>query len=475
MAMNEKQKTHVMERAHAVVIGGSMAGLLASRVLADYFDTVSIIERDHLTDSVEPRKGVPQGRHLHGILKRGAMILEQLFPNFISELMEGGASEVDNSGDLGWHHRGLWKLREPSGIVLHTQSRPFLEWNVRRRVSAYANVRFIDQCDAKRFDTNADRSQITGVIIQRRDNGAAEQSLPANLVVDASGRGSHSPRWLEDLGYAKPEESVITVNVGYATRIYRRLPSHERNWKALMLYPTPPHGKRMGMLFPIEGNRWIATLIGWVGDHPPTDDEGFLEFARNLETPELYHLMQEAEPLTPIVFHRFPSNLRRHYERMRRFPGGLIVLGDSLCSFNPSYGQGMTTSALAAMTLKECLEWKVRKGMNLNAMTHRFRKKAWKVLQTPWMQAAGEDLSWPEAEGEAPFGTAFMNWYFSKVHELSACDKDVHVRFLAVANMIDPLYKIFHPRVLLRVLTYRSRSEGKAAPIVSVGSAAQER
>lgn len=435
----------------AIVIGSSMAGLITAKVLSEYFDRVTILERDQLEDSAEPRQGVPQGRHVHGILTRGHTIMSELFPGLTDGLVEGGASLVDMSKDLAWHHRGLWKRRVDSGVAIYTQTRPFLEWHIRQQLLGCKNVNPISECDVKSFMTDAEKRRVVGVVIHRRNGEAHEEELTGDLVVDASGRGSQTPRWLEDMGYDKPEESVIKVNVGYASRLYRRLPSHQKRWKALMLYPTPPQGNRMGMLFPVEGNRWIVSLIGWVGDHAPVDEEGYLEWARNLEAPDLYNLMLEAEPLTPIVTHKFPSNLRRHYERMRRFPGGLVVIGDAICSFNPSYGQGMTTASLGAITLRRCLD---ECEGNIDLAAQRFRKKVAKVLRAPWMMAAGEDLSWPAAEGTRPFGTKFMNWYLRKVHELTARDGEILVRFLRVMNMLKPPYTIFHPRILFPVIAH---------------------
>ncbi|MGW5152051.1 FAD-dependent oxidoreductase [Rhodococcus koreensis] len=443
--------------AHAVVIGGSIAGLLAARVLADYFEAVTIFEKDHLVDGTEPRAGVPQGRHVHSIWRRGLTLMEESFPGLTAELVEGGSTEVEMTTDFAWYHRGVWKLRIPSGIVITCQTRPFLEWHIRKRVCQIPNVRLVDRCYAKSFVTDATADRLTGVVVQSRRAGATEETVSADLVIDASGRGSRTPRWLEDLGYGRPEMSIIDVDVGYATRFYARPPLEDHRWKALIIAPTPPNGTRVGVVFPVEGQRWIVMLGGWNGDHPPRDDDGLLEFARSLEAPDIYRFMREAEPLTPIVGYRFRANVRRHYERMRRFPGGLIVLGDSLCSFNPIYGQGMTTSALDALTLRECLDWSVRKGECADAMSDRFRRRVPRRIEAPWRMAAGEDMNWPGTHGAAPFGTSFMNWYFGRVHRLAARDPHVLVRFVRVANMIDSPVRIFHPRVLAPVFTRSPR------------------
>ncbi|AQA26047.1 FAD binding domain protein [Rhodococcus sp. MTM3W5.2] len=448
-------ETAARRDTHAVVIGGSIAGLLASRVLSDHFGTVTIFEKDHLADNAEPRTGVPQGRHVHSIWKRGLTLMEESFPGLTAELVAGGSAEVEMTTDFAWYHRGVWKLRVPSGIRITCQTRPFLEWHIRMRVCQISNIRLVDQCHVKRFA--ADAGRITGVVVQSHRAGAAEETVAADLVVDASGRGSGTPRWLEELGYERPAMSVIDVDVGYATRFYDRPPLEDHPWKALIIAPTPPHGKRLGVVFPVEDQRWIVMLGGWNGDHPPRDDDGLLEFARSLEAPDIYTFMRDGVPLTPSVGYRFRANTRRYYERMQRFPGGLIVLGDSLCSFNPIYGQGMTTSALDAMTLRECLERGVRKGDSLDAIANRFRKRVPRRLEAPWRMAAGEDMNWPGTHGDPPFGTAFMNWYLGRVHALAARDPRVLVQFVRVANMIDSPARIFHPRVLAPVLTRSAR------------------
>jgi hypothetical protein len=211
-------------------------------------------------------------------------------------------------------------MRTHSGIKVHLQSRPFLEWKVRQRVLALPNVQILDQTDALHLSSNADRSRVTGVRIHRRAAGGGEETLAADLVVDASGRGSRTPAWLEALGYGKVEETLVKVDVGYATRTYRRTKPAPGGAEALIILPQPPKETRCGILLGVEGDRWIVTLGGWLRDYPPTDEEGFLGYARYLPTPELYETIKDAEPLTPIVSHRLPASQRRHYERLARFP-----------------------------------------------------------------------------------------------------------------------------------------------------------
>ncbi len=232
--------------SHAIVIGASMAGLLAARVLSDYFDRVTVVERDKLPDSPCARRAVPQGRHVHSVLAKGDQIMERLFPGLFRTLLQEGAELIDLANDMSWHHFGIDKLKFDSGVGMYTLSRPFLEWHVRKRLMAYPNVKVVDQCNVFAFATNPERTRVTGIAIRfhreavEADRTRQNEELTADLIIDASGRGSRTPLWLAELGYPQPRQSVVKAKVGYATRFYRRPPGTGREWKALLVYPTPP-------------------------------------------------------------------------------------------------------------------------------------------------------------------------------------------------------------------------------------------
>ncbi|HXG68942.1 MAG TPA: FAD-dependent oxidoreductase, partial [Blastocatellia bacterium] len=247
---------------HAIVLGGSMAGLLAARVLTDHFDRVTLIERDSFPDGPESRKGVPQGRHAHALLAKGREIVSRLFPDLMTDLVKGGATLVDIGAEARWYHFGGYKVRFQSGMVGPFMSRPFLEWHVRQRVLALKNLSHIDGCEVKGLIATEDCRRVTGVRVERRAGDDGPATLTADLIVDATGRGSQSPKWLETLGYGRPEENVVKMNAGYTSRIYRRSPEDLHGAKAVFVLPTPPEGKRMGALFPIEGNRWLVSIGG---------------------------------------------------------------------------------------------------------------------------------------------------------------------------------------------------------------------
>jgi len=314
--------THGTQYNQAIVIGGSMAGLLTARILSKHFAQVTIIERDAVNDQPEARKGQPHTRHLHGLLAKGLETMVDYFPTLIDDLRAGGATIADMAQTMRWYAFGGYRRQFQSGMIGALMSRPFLEWQIRRQVLALPNVTVIDACDVASLTTSADRSRIIGVEVTHRNQDNRQETLVADLVVDASGRGSASLKWLAQLGYTKPAESFVKADVGYATRLCRRKPGDLEGAELLMVASDPPHGKRTGLLFPIEGDRWICTLGGWSGDHPPTDEAGFMAFAQSLPAQDLYHILNRLEPISDIITHKFPGSLRRHYEQLKRFPAG---------------------------------------------------------------------------------------------------------------------------------------------------------
>jgi 2-polyprenyl-6-methoxyphenol hydroxylase-like FAD-dependent oxidoreductase len=295
--MNEKLAVHsnrVQEAAfgHAVVIGSSMAGLTAARVLTDYISRVTIIDRDRLPDVPQFRQGVPQARHAHTLPLRGQQILEQEFPGITDELIANGATSLDGSSETALFMDGSWQsLRNPGAVVSMTYSRPLLETVLYHRLADHPQVQVIQEPEVLGLSVDQRGEQVRGARLRSRHE-PDETELVADLVVDASGRDSRAPEWLADLGYAPPQESTVDALPGYASRIYRRPAGFERRWKTLYVRPTPPNNTRGGAIIPIEDNRWYVSLMGMAGDYPPTDEEGFMAYARSLPTPDLYEAHQ---------------------------------------------------------------------------------------------------------------------------------------------------------------------------------------
>ena len=433
----------------AVVIGGSIAGLMTARVLSDHFAQVTILERDAVSlTHPEARKGQPQARHLHGLLASGREVMTHYFPDLPQALVDNGAVVGDFGETMHWYMLGGYRKNFTMAVPSTTMSRPLLEHLIRVRVLALPNVTLRDNCGVRRLLTTADKKRITGVEIHQRGMAESTEQLFADLVIDCTGRGSRSPMWLADLGYEKPAVSEVKVNVGYATRVFRRTPADPRGKKWFLITPDAPRETRFGGVFPVEGERWICSLGGWLGDHAPLDNDSFLAFARSLPASDIYDIIADAEPLSDVVPHKFPASLRRHYEKLRCFPDGYLVLGDAISSFNPTYGQGMTSASLQAAELDKLLA----KRKKLDGLAHLFFKRAARVIDIPWQLAVGEDFRFPETTGPKPPGTDLINRYVTKVHQATLHDEVVGMAFLRVMNLMAPPQSLFHPRILWRVL-----------------------
>jgi flavin-dependent dehydrogenase len=429
------------------VVGGSLTGLMATAALARHFDQVTLVERDALPETPDTRKGVPQARHVHVLLKQGERILADFFPGLVDELTAAGATAIDMARDTRWFYFGAWKARFASGIEFLSQSRSFLEWQVRRRLAALPGVRLRPGTEVRSLVLD-DARQVRGVRL-----AGSDETVPADFVVDATGRVSRGTAWLGDAGLPTPRESRVTVGVGYASRMYRRAPGALADWKALFVYPRPP-GTRLGVMVPVEGDRWMVTLVGWFGDHPPDDEAGFLAFAESLPVPDFHAAIRDAEPLSPIALHKFPANLRRHYEELATMPEGLAVIGDALCSFNPIYGQGMTTGAIGAQTLDAALADQVRgRAAGDGGFSQAFQRRLAALIDSPWLLTTCEDLRSAAAEGERPAWMPLLHWYTRRVQQLTWHDEFVGKRFLEVMHLTKSPRALFHPYIVLRALT----------------------
>ncbi len=435
-----------MPARHAVVVGASITGLVAARVLSTRFDQVTIVDRDSLPASTDNRRGVPQGQHGHGLLASGFRALKSLFPRLEDELVTAGAVPGDVIGDVRWFQHGYYKAKFQSGLGGLLLSRPLLEGTLRRAVSALPNVVILDKTHVVGLASDSSHQSVTGVLVQRTDGSSA--IVHGSLIIDASGRASRSPQWLEELGYEAPEALTVAVDLGYTTRTFRRRPHDLNGDVGAVIGPRPPHHRRVGFMLAMEGNRWMVSIGGWLGDHAPTDPRGYVEFARSLTRPDIYEVITDAEPLTDAVTYKFPSNLRRQYERLTRFPGGYLVMGDAMCSFNPFYGQGMSVAALEAQALEQTLT----KADASQPLWRPFFEASAKIVEAPWMIAAGSDFAFAGVTGRKSAGTDFINWYMNRVHRVASFDRQVCRTFFDVANLLKPAPTLFHPRVVARVV-----------------------
>lgn len=428
-----------MSRQRAIVIGGSMSGMLAARVLADHFAEVVLFDRDAFPQAIENRKGVPQGQHAHALLASGRDVLEQYFPRFKEELFGQGALRGDYR-KVRWFDNGVYHTRF-DGLEALLISRPCLEAHVRSRLAALPNVRLADRVDVDSLAVVNER--VTGVNVRSSKGDARLET--SDLVVDASGRGSQSPAWLEQMGFPRPQDEAVRVGLGYTTRVYRR-EAHHLKGDLGVVCPSAPPGRRGGVALALEGDRWMVTLFGMLGDHPPTDEKGFLEFSQSLPAPDVYEAISQAEPLTELIPFKFPQSTRRRYESIARFPDGYLVFGDAVCSFNPIYGQGMSSAALQAVELEKCL------AAGDAGLARRFFAAASKVIDAPWTMAVGGDLRYDGVEGRRTGMGKFVNWYIGKLHIAAAGDPIVARAFHRVANLLDPPPSLMQPAIAFRIL-----------------------
>jgi 2-polyprenyl-6-methoxyphenol hydroxylase-like FAD-dependent oxidoreductase len=436
---------------HAVVVGGSIGGMLAARVLSGHFDAVTIVERDRLPEGSENRPGVPHARHLHFFFKRGLMVVEELFPGVTADLLAAGSHLLDQGKDFRILYRSGWSPRGELGLEFCTFTRPLLEATIRRHLKTDPKISIREGFEVSGLVLGEDGARVQGVKIVSRHRDANVPSealtLPADLVVDTSGRGSKAPEWLQAAGYAKPEETVVDAFWGYATRIYEPVPELRKDWQTLFIMNRPPHQPRAGIIQPIEGNRWLVTVAGVMHDYPPTNEQGFLEFAKSLPSPELFRAIQHARPLSRIWGYRRTENLLRHYEAAG-VPQGFAALGDSVCAFNPVYGVGMTLAGLEALALRKQLS---ENGGRLD--TRRFQKEVAKLVTGPWALTTGEDLRWPATQGgRITPKVKLMHWYIEQVIRLIPGSQEVFRRFQEVNHMMKPPTALFHPAVLGPVL-----------------------
>lgn len=377
---------------HVVVIGGSLAGLFAARVLAKSFDIVTILDRDTFPVTPDHRKGVPQSYHAHGLLPTAFPILEQLFPGIIHDLSTSGAATASNVIPLAIvSPKGLLPLPKTSGGTI-AFSRPLLEWLVRDRVSKLPEVSIIGNTEVTGLLSAQDRTRVIGIRMRERGQESRTITLDADLVVDASGRHSQTPKWLAELGYESPPVETINSNLRYASRFYAKPEKFPAEWLNLIVNGKPPH-EHAGLVLSVDQGRWHVTLGGMAGNIPPLDEEGFLKWAHDLPDPSIYEAIRIAQPLTPIRGFGTPKNHLYHFERMKRWPTGFIVTGDAVCAFNPIYGQGMTVSALDAMTLKRCLQEQQRTPRT--DFEQFFQQQLAETIAPVWLLASNQDLRWP--------------------------------------------------------------------------------
>ena len=431
----------------AVVIGSSIAGMLAARVLAESYDSVMIVESDALPQTPQARRGVPQSPQPHVLFAKGYQILEELLPGIGRDLETAGAIQIDWAREFHHFDYGVWNQcdRAPSKIVSFTCSRPLLEWAIRQKLAAYSSIQWLSQ---HRVNGLIEKSRrIAGIRAQSVDRSIVD--LTADLVVDASGRRSSALQWLTDLNFTPPTTTVINPFLGYATRRYQATDTNY-DWKVMLVSQQPPDNTRLGYLAKIENDQWIATLGGYGRDFPPLDDAGFLAFARSLASSRFYDAIASAKPLSPIYAHRATANRWHHYEKID-VPTGFVALGDAVCALCPVYGQGMTVSALSAMVLRDWLETNQRNSND-------FQRRLAKNNQLAWALAVGQDSRFLTTAGRKQPNRleTVLGWYTQQLVKQTSTNASLHTLLMEVAHQLKSPSEFFHPKVAVQVLM-RSR------------------
>ncbi len=445
-----------MTGAHALVLGGGLAGMLAASALAAHVDRVTVVDRDRFTGD---RKGVPHARHAHVLMAGGSRALDDLLPGLTASLLDAGAQHIGVPNRLLVFTQSGWLPRLDEVRFLVGCSRALLDGAVRRRVPS--RVRFVEATDV--VGLLGDHTRVTGARVRDRGTGA-KRDLDADFVVDATGRRSKADSWLTDLGLPSVRDERVDSGVVYATCLYRMPAGAGEGFPGISIQGDPRSSRygRGGVLVPIEGRRWIVSLAGTRGGEPEVSPEGFLAFARGLRHPAIADLIGAAVPLTrPFGFHG-TVNRRRRYERLSPWPTGFVVIGDAACTFNPVYGHGMTVVARQAVALRDGL---ARHGLEGHA-AKRLQREFARVMDDAWAMAVAQDLRYADTIGPARGVVARLRERYLDRLVLASTGRPTVTRAQIDAYTLStPLRKlVLSPRVILGALRGPGRPPSADAP-----------
>ncbi|HSU91795.1 MAG TPA: hypothetical protein VLI44_10090 [Sporolactobacillaceae bacterium] len=453
-----------MTKQHAIIIGGSMAGLCAARVLSGFYEKVTVVDRDSYPAGAHERPGVPQSRHVHALLARGRQELDLLFPGFEKTMLERGALEINFGRDFATLRPNGWAIRRPNLITTLFASRVLIEATIRELLRRSANVELIERAEAVGFATSrADSIRVTGVTVSPRDSGAPF-TLTGDLIVDASGRSTKCPAWIEAMGLPMPAETVVDSHTGYASRWYQVNPASRPGdwwWKGAWIDAVGANFSTAGVMFPVEGDRMIVTMAGIGGNYPPSDEDGFTGRLSQLRSPIIASEVALAEPISKVYSYRQMANRWRHYEKWNARLDGFVALGDSTCAFNPVYGQGMTSGALSALMLGESIKNSPPDDLDL---PRRFFAAQARFQSEPWGLATGADFRIAGTEGTRPLISRVLDPLLGRMFEVAGDDPNIGERIGEVINMIKPPSALFEISMLALIAKAWSRRLIKGKP-----------
>jgi 2-polyprenyl-6-methoxyphenol hydroxylase-like FAD-dependent oxidoreductase len=431
----------------AIIIGGGISGKLVARVLSDFYKEVVILERDHEPVGPSPRKGAPQGEHLHALLHAGEYGLEELFPGITEDFYGSGAVKINSTLDLAWFHHGVWKLRYDGKYSTTLQTRPHLEWHIEQYINKIPNVVCQYNQVVQDFLFNEAKNRIIGVRLK-------DKSLKADLVVDASGVSSLSSNWLDKRQIAVPSEKV-EINLSYISKQFQLSEKKDRDWKIKLVYPNPPHEQIGGTISKVEDNRYIVTLMGYHnainGKEVLKSDESFVELAKKLPKQDIYIEIEKATPISKTSIYRVPHIIWRRFDKLENLPSGLLLIGDTFCRIDPVFGQGMSIAVLETLALKKLLQKHHRE---LDKVPTAFHKKAGNIIGPIWNMVITEDFRYSATRGKKPFGLSIQQWYAKNIFLLSSQNQDVYDSFIKVMNLVRPITSLMKPSILKVVLLH---------------------
>ncbi|MFD4568659.1 FAD-dependent monooxygenase [Streptomyces sp. NPDC058467] len=430
----------------AVVLGGSVAGLLAARALAEFADVVTVVERDVLPEGPERRKNLPQALHAHLLWSGGAKAMEELVPGVTGLLAKAGAHRLPLTTDMVALSSQGWFRRWDESHHMMLCSRDLLDATVRARILDDDRIELVQRAEALGLEGTA--TAVTGVRVRSHDG--AERTLPAELVVDATGRASRAREWLTALGLPEPAVRHVDSGLAYASRVFRAPENARHGFPVLNVQPDPRDGRpgRGGVLLPIEDGRWMVTLYGTRGGEPTADEDDFERFAtEELRHPLIGEFIAGAEPLSGVAFTRTTANRRHYYERSRRWPEGFLVIGDALAAYNPVYGHGMSVAAQSAVALREVIR---RRGWGTPRLARALQKAVARPVDAAWDLATGQDVFFPGATETGPtLRDRILAAYVDRLLYTATGNGRVARRFTDVSSLERGAHVLLAPGILL--------------------------
>jgi 2-polyprenyl-6-methoxyphenol hydroxylase-like FAD-dependent oxidoreductase len=432
----------------AVVIGAGIGGLSAAAAVSEFFSQVIVLERDELPDHPAPRPSVAQGRHPHLLLVGGLRALEQLFPGFGDDLAAAGAVRYQVGIDIRIERPEFHPYPQRDfGLHSYAMSRPLIEFVARRRAAQLSNVTLRARCRVREIIAAGGGNGVQGVRIENRDSGA--ETLSADLVIDASGRGVPTLAFLKACGHALPPESSIGIDITYATATFAIPDSAPADWKVLAVMGDPQN-RSGGGVFPLEGRRWMVTAAAMHGEKPPGEANGFMHHVQQMRTPTMYEAIRGAERIGDIERFLFPASVRRYFERLESFPRGLLPVGDAICHFNPIFGQGMSVAAIEACELKNLLMALANQADPLARLALPFFAAITPVVDAPW-GVANLDFVYPKTRGVRPAGFDGTLMFAAALTRLAAREPETHKLMTEVQHFLRSSDAYREPALMQRI------------------------